>query len=167
MIHDLRTVIEYRLNRSEDAFQELNKKSASLKRILSRIPDEISDRKTFLETIKWVYLLNVSLLCPGRIKICQQTRCLQRNRQCHQKTVGRCERGGGIHSRNVRQTGRRAAQKRVCQVFEKVQHNAQGVFQGGRVSLHANNDTHDVMRDPQRFVFLSVSDYFPEPMRYS
>ncbi|XP_031342826.1 programmed cell death protein 10 isoform X4 [Photinus pyralis] len=44
--------IEYRLNRSEDAFQELNKKSASLKRILSRIPDEITDRKTFLETIK-------------------------------------------------------------------------------------------------------------------
>lgn len=45
-------LIEYRLNRSEDAFQELNKKSASLKRILSRIPDEITDRKTFLETIK-------------------------------------------------------------------------------------------------------------------
>lgn len=44
---------EYRLNRSEDAFQELNKKSMSLKRILSRIPDEINDRKTFLETIKW------------------------------------------------------------------------------------------------------------------
>ncbi|KAJ8946244.1 hypothetical protein NQ318_004613 [Aromia moschata] len=36
----------------EDAFQELNKKSAALKRILSRIPDEITDRKTFLETIK-------------------------------------------------------------------------------------------------------------------
>lgn len=49
-------VIEYRLNRTDDAFQELNKKSASLKRILSRIPDEISDRKTFLETIKWVSL---------------------------------------------------------------------------------------------------------------
>ncbi|XP_063700696.1 programmed cell death protein 10 [Culicoides brevitarsis] len=45
-------LIEYRLNRSEDAFQELNKKSAALKRILSRIPDEITDRKTFLETIK-------------------------------------------------------------------------------------------------------------------
>lgn len=45
-------VIEYRLNRTEDAFQELNKKSAALKRILSRIPDEISDRRTFLETIK-------------------------------------------------------------------------------------------------------------------
>jgi programmed cell death protein 10 len=45
-------VIEYRLNRSEDAFQELNKKSAALKRILSRIPDEITDRRTFLETIK-------------------------------------------------------------------------------------------------------------------
>lgn len=46
------TVVEYRLTRSEDAFQELNKKSAALKKILSRIPDEITDRKTFLETIK-------------------------------------------------------------------------------------------------------------------
>uniref|UniRef100_A0A0K8TNV9 Putative programmed cell death protein n=1 Tax=Tabanus bromius TaxID=304241 RepID=A0A0K8TNV9_TABBR len=45
-------LIEYRLSRTEDAFQELNKKSAALKRILSRIPDEITDRKTFLETIK-------------------------------------------------------------------------------------------------------------------
>lgn len=45
-------MIEYRLNRTEDAFQELNKKSAALKRILSRIPDEITDRRTFLETIK-------------------------------------------------------------------------------------------------------------------
>ncbi|XP_012265337.1 programmed cell death protein 10 isoform X2 [Athalia rosae] len=44
--------VEYRLARSEDAFQELNRKSASLKKILSRIPDEIADRKTFLETIK-------------------------------------------------------------------------------------------------------------------
>uniref|UniRef100_A0ABD2WMW6 Programmed cell death protein 10 dimerisation domain-containing protein n=1 Tax=Trichogramma kaykai TaxID=54128 RepID=A0ABD2WMW6_9HYME len=43
---------EYRPARSESAFQELNRKSASLKRILSRIPDEITDRKTFLETIK-------------------------------------------------------------------------------------------------------------------
>ncbi|XP_041979057.1 programmed cell death protein 10 [Aricia agestis] len=43
---------DLRLNRSEEAFQELNKKSASLKKILSRIPDEITDRKTFLETIK-------------------------------------------------------------------------------------------------------------------
>ncbi|XP_073988585.1 programmed cell death protein 10 Ccm3 [Rhodnius prolixus] len=44
--------VEYRLTRSEDAFQELNRKSAALKKILSRIPDEITDRKTFLETIK-------------------------------------------------------------------------------------------------------------------
>ncbi|VEN52551.1 unnamed protein product [Callosobruchus maculatus] len=44
--------VEYRLSRSEDAFQELNRKSAALKRILSRIPDEITDRKPFLETIK-------------------------------------------------------------------------------------------------------------------
>lgn len=43
---------EFKSTRHEDAFQELNKKSSSLKRILSRIPDEINDRKTFLETIK-------------------------------------------------------------------------------------------------------------------
>ncbi|KAF2364819.1 hypothetical protein FHG87_004418 [Trinorchestia longiramus] len=43
---------EYRITRTEERFQELNKKSASLKRILARIPDEITDRKTFLETIK-------------------------------------------------------------------------------------------------------------------
>ncbi|XP_013782896.1 programmed cell death protein 10-like [Limulus polyphemus] len=43
---------EYKSTRSEDAFQELNKKAYSLKKILSRIPDEINDRKTFLETIK-------------------------------------------------------------------------------------------------------------------
>ena len=47
-------VSEFRLNRTEDAFQELNKKSLALKRILSRIPEEITDRKTFLETIKLV-----------------------------------------------------------------------------------------------------------------
>ena len=43
---------EYRITRTEERFQELNKKSASLKRILARIPHEIADRKTFLETIK-------------------------------------------------------------------------------------------------------------------
>ncbi|CAG9566961.1 unnamed protein product [Danaus chrysippus] len=43
--------VDLKLNRSEEAFQELNKKSASLKKILSRIPDEITDRKTFLEKL--------------------------------------------------------------------------------------------------------------------
>ncbi|XP_030080612.1 programmed cell death protein 10 [Drosophila hydei] len=43
---------EYRLTRTEEPFQELNRKSVALKVILSRIPDEINDRKTFLETIK-------------------------------------------------------------------------------------------------------------------
>jgi len=43
---------EFRSSRTEEPFQELNKKSVSLKRILSRIPDEITDRKRFLETIK-------------------------------------------------------------------------------------------------------------------
>lgn len=48
----LSTVNEYRLTRTEEPFQELNRKSVALKVILSRIPDEINDRKTFLETIK-------------------------------------------------------------------------------------------------------------------
>merc|ERR1712241_138444 len=44
--------VEDRSSRTEEPFQELNRKSSSLKKILSRIPDEITDRKTFLETIK-------------------------------------------------------------------------------------------------------------------
>jgi len=43
---------EYRSSRPEEVFQELNRKALTLKKILSRIPDEIHDRKTFLETIK-------------------------------------------------------------------------------------------------------------------
>lgn len=43
---------EYKSGRTEDSFQELNRKAASLKKILSKIPEEINDRKTFLETIK-------------------------------------------------------------------------------------------------------------------
>ncbi|XP_075146840.1 programmed cell death protein 10 Ccm3 [Haematobia irritans] len=43
---------EYRLTRTEEPFQELNRKSVALKVILGRIPDEIQDRRTFLETIK-------------------------------------------------------------------------------------------------------------------
>ncbi|XP_030239811.1 programmed cell death protein 10 isoform X1 [Drosophila navojoa] len=49
---DRDAVNEYRLTRTEEPFQELNRKSVGLKVILSRIPDEINDRKTFLETIK-------------------------------------------------------------------------------------------------------------------
>lgn len=33
-------------------FRELNLRAKQLKKILSRIPDEINDRKAFLETIK-------------------------------------------------------------------------------------------------------------------
>lgn len=43
---------EYLVTRDEEAFQSLNRCSVQLKKILSRIPDEIYDRKKFLETIK-------------------------------------------------------------------------------------------------------------------
>ena len=84
MRHDF---IIFRSSRTEEPFQELNRKSANLKRILSRIPDEITDRKTFLETIKEIAsaikkLLDavneVSAYIPGA-----QVRDQNVNRQCN------------------------------------------------------------------------------------
>ena len=43
---------ELKLYRSERTFQDLNRCATGLKTILSRIPDQIYDRKQFLETIK-------------------------------------------------------------------------------------------------------------------
>lgn len=43
---------ELRISRQEPTFQELNKCATALKKILSRIPEQIYDRKQFLETIK-------------------------------------------------------------------------------------------------------------------
>lgn len=45
---------EYKSDRKENLFVELNRRASTLKKILSRIPNEISDRKIFLETIKEV-----------------------------------------------------------------------------------------------------------------
>lgn len=43
---------EFQVNRSEPEFRKLNENAMGLKQILSRIPDEIYERKKFLETIK-------------------------------------------------------------------------------------------------------------------
>ncbi|XP_022671217.1 programmed cell death protein 10-like [Varroa jacobsoni] len=43
---------ELRVNRPEEIFQELNRKAVYLKKVLSRVPDQIGDRKSFLDTIK-------------------------------------------------------------------------------------------------------------------
>ena len=43
---------DQRIRRPEEPFQELNKKCFALKKILSRIPDEMNQRPVFLETIK-------------------------------------------------------------------------------------------------------------------
>lgn len=43
---------ELRISRPEPTFQELNRCATGLKKILSRIPEQIFDRKQFLETIK-------------------------------------------------------------------------------------------------------------------
>ncbi|KAI0216475.1 Programmed cell death protein 10-A [Lamellibrachia satsuma] len=42
----------YEIPRPDEPFQNLNMRANNLKKILSRIPDEIYDRKKFLETIK-------------------------------------------------------------------------------------------------------------------
>ena len=51
---------EQRIRRTEEPFQDLNKKCSALKKILSRIPDEINHRTTFLETIKYDLFLGYS-----------------------------------------------------------------------------------------------------------
>lgn len=43
---------DLRITRPEHTFQELNRCAVHLKKILSRIPEQIHDRKQFLETIK-------------------------------------------------------------------------------------------------------------------
>ncbi|KAK6195685.1 hypothetical protein SNE40_001060 [Patella caerulea] len=43
---------DFRIPRAESRFQELNHCSTELKRVLSKIPEQIFDRKLFLETIK-------------------------------------------------------------------------------------------------------------------
>ena len=48
----LRTQGSMGVSERETPFRELNRRSAALKAILASIPDEISDRKAFLETIK-------------------------------------------------------------------------------------------------------------------
>jgi len=40
--------------RPEESLHILDERASSLKKILSRIPDEIYDRKRFLETIKYM-----------------------------------------------------------------------------------------------------------------
>ena len=52
---------EFRIARTEEPFRELNLRATNLKKILSRIPDEIYDRKKFLETIKWVKMSGIAL----------------------------------------------------------------------------------------------------------
>lgn len=131
-------VVEYRLNRSEDAFQELNKKSASLKRILSRIPDEISDRKTFLETIKYVSHQILFLSIPRVRHMFYSNRLhnfyLQRDCKCHQKAAWCRERSGWFYTWDVRETVGWTAKEGICQIFKEIQYNTERILQRRTVS---------------------------------
>ena len=47
------SVTDFQTLRPEEPLRVLDERASSLKKILSRIPDEIYDRKRFLETIKY------------------------------------------------------------------------------------------------------------------
>jgi len=47
-------VTDFQTLRPEEPLRVLDERASSLKKILSRIPDEIYDRKRFLETIKYI-----------------------------------------------------------------------------------------------------------------
>lgn len=51
-LEGMNTSTEFHILKPDEPFQVLNSRANSLKKILSRIPDEIFDRKKFLETIK-------------------------------------------------------------------------------------------------------------------
>jgi len=62
---------DQRIRRADEPFQELNKKCSALRKILSRIPDEINHRTTFLETIKEIASAIKKLLdCVNEISGC-------------------------------------------------------------------------------------------------
>jgi len=48
--------VDFQTLRPEEPLRVLDERASSLKKILSRIPDEIYDRKRFLETIKYTVI---------------------------------------------------------------------------------------------------------------
>jgi programmed cell death protein 10 len=51
-LEGVNTSTEFQISRSEEPLRTLNERAIRLKKILGRIPDEIYDRKKFLDTIK-------------------------------------------------------------------------------------------------------------------
>jgi len=49
-------VADFQTLRPEEPLRVLDERASSLKKILSRIPDEIYDRKRFLDTIKYMII---------------------------------------------------------------------------------------------------------------
>ena len=58
-------ITDFQTLRPEEPLRILDERASSLKKILSRIPDEIYDRKRFLETIKYTihFILCVIWCC--------------------------------------------------------------------------------------------------------
>lgn len=59
-VHSIILVSEFKIARQEEPFRELNLRSSNLKKILSRIPDEIDNRRKFLDTIKYVFYVPIA-----------------------------------------------------------------------------------------------------------
>jgi len=61
-------VADFQTLRPEEPLRVLDERASSLKKILSRIPDEIYDRKRFLDTIKYMIIFFPVFLHRGVLR---------------------------------------------------------------------------------------------------
>lgn len=87
---------------------------------------------------------------------------MQGDRQCHQEAAGRGQRRGWLHPGHDGQAVGGAEKERICQVLEEVQHDAQGVLQGGPgeccvyqclVSYSSDEPDYDYRQEQMRITF--------------
>ncbi|GAB1599680.1 programmed cell death protein 10-like [Argonauta hians] len=77
---------EFKITRPEPRFQEFNKRAIELKKILSKIPDQIYDRKLFLDAIKDIAnAIRLLLDSVNQVTACEVLRPDGRQTLAHRK----------------------------------------------------------------------------------